>query len=94
MSDHSLILDTPEKIETYRLLATLHGLRMERRIQLEHGFPPTACPTRGRALGSARHILVQYKKLSAQEARHLQRKRAIALMEALMQEVKDDRNRA
>jgi len=88
-ASQGLIMDTPEAIELYRLMATYHGVKMERTMQLERGFPPTACPTRGRALASARRILVQYKKLSVQEARGLQRKRAVELMAALLEEVKN-----
>lgn len=56
-----MIFDTPEKIEGFRILATLHGLKME--IEMPAKFPwatPQSLPTRGRALASAKRILAKY----------------------------------
>ena len=53
------IIDTPAGIETYRLYATLHGLKMEIAMKEKFNFPPTACLTRGMALGAAKRDLTQ-----------------------------------
>lgn len=58
MSD-AMVFDTPESIEGYKLLAILHGLAMEINTMRRYGFPPTACPTRGRAFASAKRELVK-----------------------------------
>lgn len=52
----TLVSNTPEGIQAYRLIAALHGLRMEIAMG-ERGWPPTACPTRGRSLGVAKGVL-------------------------------------
>lgn len=52
------ILDTPDQIRTFQILAIIHGLRMEIVMQ-KNGLPPTACPTKGRALSAARRELVR-----------------------------------
>ena len=74
-----IILDRPEQIEAYRILATYHGLRMEIGTQ-GRGWPPTACPTRGRALGSARRILGTYGVAGPTRTR----KQCLASMEGLV----------
>lgn len=51
----SFVLDTPEQIEAYRLLATHKGL------ELEIKWGPRGGPTRGMALASARRVLAQYE---------------------------------
>lgn len=50
----TFVLDTPDQIEAYRLLATLKGLELE--IRWGAGLSTT----RGLALASARRILTQY----------------------------------
>lgn len=75
---HAIVLDTPKQIEGYRLLATLTGLRMEIRTQ-QRGWPPTGCPTRGRALGSARRIAAEYEWPSVPRTR----KQALIAMEEI-----------
>lgn len=54
------VLDKPDQIEGYRILATAHGLALEIGLQ-GRGWPPTGGPTRGMALASARRILDQYE---------------------------------
>ena len=59
----NVILDTPDQIEAYRILATYHGLRMEIEMPKKHPglCTPASLPTRGRALASARRLIAQYK---------------------------------
>lgn len=77
-----MIIDTPKGIQAYRYIATLRGLEMEIRMVKEHGIPPTACPTRGMALRSAKGILSEHdlytrgRSITRKEAR----KRLIKLM--------------
>lgn len=78
----ALVFDTPEKIEGYRLIATYHGLKMELNVQLHHGFPPTACPTRGRALRTAQSIIRKYELGPAPRTR----KGCLAVLEPWLKE--------
>lgn len=54
------VIDTPEGIERYRIQATYRGLQMEILMQEKYGLPPTACPTQGQALASARRLVHEY----------------------------------
>lgn len=78
-----LVMDTPDGIKFYRYVATLHGLRMEIDA-VARGWPPTACPTRGRALDSARYILRDHNRLGRW---NIQRKTALAKLEALFEDL-------
>jgi hypothetical protein len=56
----AIVIDTPQGIQNYRYLATLHGLRMEVEFGRKYGTPPTALPTRGMAFRSAKRILGEH----------------------------------
>lgn len=77
----ALIIDTPNGIEAYRLLATLHGLRIEIYTHQTFGTVRNTPMTRGMALRSAQRIQLQYR--GSADKRWRTRKQAQAGMQAL-----------
>lgn len=84
MKETTLVIDTPSGIEAYKLIGTLHGLRMEINMQEKFRFPPTACPTRGMALAQAKRIQQQY---SVPGRPWRTRKQALAGMQTLCEQL-------
>lgn len=80
----TLVIDTPQGIEAYRLIATRTGLKLEIDMQEKYGFPPTGSPTRGMALASAKRILIAAGRVDPRG--RLTRKRAYTLLCELLQE--------
>jgi hypothetical protein len=75
----SFVLDTPQQIESFRLLATLRGLELE--IKLWNAYGSVQGPTRGMALASAKRILRQYERPAVRTRKQAQ----VAMVELLME---------
>lgn len=82
----NLVLDTPDQIEAFRLIAIVRGLELEIKLT-SHGWPAVGGPTRGRALRAARRTLQQYEvpglPTVAPEKWPRTRKQALAAMQDL-----------
>jgi len=69
MSTGPTVIDTPEGIRKYRRAAIIHGLALEIKMN-SMGIPPTACPTRGRALHAAKQELEHPGRITRVAAYH------------------------
>lgn len=85
----TLVFDTPDQIEGFRLLTILHGLKLE--VEMPAKFPwatPKNTPTRGRAFVAAQGALAKYGVVGpGKNGQWRTRKQALAGMQALCKEL-------